>query len=63
VVVLLVLGFAAGLFYPVLIGILAGLVVFYGWGEGERVRRVFRDLLVALRALTLPLLAVALRTP
>ena len=61
VVVALVVGlFLVGLFVPVVIGLAVGLVVFYGWGEGARVRRVVRDVLVALRALTLPLLAVAL---
>jgi hypothetical protein len=61
VLVALVVGlFLVGLFVPVVIGLAVGLVVFYGWGEGARVRRVVRDVLVALRALTLPLLAVAL---
>lgn len=58
--VLVVLGFAVGLLYPVLIGALVGAVVFYNWQEGARVRQLIRDILVALRALALPLLAVAL---
>lgn len=49
-----------GLFVPVVIGLLVGAAVFSSWGEGARVRRLVRDALVALRALTLPLLAVAL---
>ena len=60
VVALVVLGFAVGLFFPVVIGVLAGAVVFYNWRQGQRVRYLVRDALVALRALTLPLLAVAL---
>ena len=60
VVVLIALAVLAGVFFPVLIGVLAGAVVFYNWRQGARVRDLIRDVLVALRALTLPLLAVAL---